>query len=381
MSFIGVSVRRLQSDVFEGVPICHDIPRDSRSRDIFLSPTEAEEESQLELKHHWDKETRDDNNRDKSEDPVGADLLVAQVEARMQCIHLLLPQAKYSGLVDVEKDLGEGDEFNFVEALEKIKQRERRKVDKSPEQLHEEFRTKVKQSPGSWHSTKIDKTIQIIKGRLEEKEQLPAAEQGKILVFCSFISGLDVLALGLEEHDIPYCRYDGRTSLTNRKVALKTFKTKPTSDVMLLTAAGGEGLNLDEATTVIMLNPFWNPQQWKQAVMRAIRATQTKPVLVYTLYLESSIEGRVLEVAEDKSTKSKRVIEPHENIRTWKSHLLKMGKWNERAFKSCVSHHILSSDGREHEARTCSLTLIRSSRDLRLRMRTWSGHMILHRNV
>merc|ERR1719217_1717758 len=86
-----------------------------------------------------------------------------------------------------------------------------------------------------------------------------------------------------------------------RASVLAAFKTNPKVDVILLSLrAGGEGLNLQCATHVFLLDPWWNPAVEMQAIQRAHRIGQTQPVAAYRFCVEDSIEDDMLKIQEKK---------------------------------------------------------------------------------
>ena len=79
------------------------------------------------------------------------------------------------------------------------------------------------------------------------------------------------------------------------------FKLNPDIKIFLISLkAGGVGLNLTEADTVIIYDPWWNPSVENQAIDRTYRLGQDKPVFVYKLIIENSIEEKILKLQEKK---------------------------------------------------------------------------------
>ncbi|KAL8280639.1 hypothetical protein RQP46_006962 [Phenoliferia psychrophenolica] len=133
----------------------------------------------------------------------------------------------------------------------------------------------------------------------------------KVLIFSQFTKMLDII------HDWAYdqkkwdlCRIDGNTKIDERRTLMEKFNAPDgTCRLFLLsTRAGGVGINLVAADTVIFFDSDWNPQQDLQAMDRAHRIGQTKPVLVFRLVTENSIEGKILERAGSKRKLEKLVI-------------------------------------------------------------------------
>ena len=121
--------------------------------------------------------------------------------------------------------------------------------------------------------------------------------KSQILIFSQMTRMLDILEDYCNEKGYKYCRIDGETSLEDREIMITEF-TKPNSDkfiFLLSTRAGGLGLNLMSSDTVILYDSDWNPQVDLQAMDRVHRIGQTKPVLIYRLLCENTIEEKILE--------------------------------------------------------------------------------------
>ena len=122
-------------------------------------------------------------------------------------------------------------------------------------------------------------------------------KKSQILIFSQMTRMLDILEDYCNERGYKYCRIDGDTSLDDRENMINEF-TKPNSDkflFLLSTRAGGLGLNLMTSDTVILYDSDWNPQVDLQAMDRVHRIGQTKPVLIYRLLCENTIEEKILE--------------------------------------------------------------------------------------
>jgi non-specific serine/threonine protein kinase len=124
-------------------------------------------------------------------------------------------------------------------------------------------------------------------------------EKHKALVFSQFVALLDLLKGHLDKKEIRYEYLSGRT--TDRQKPVDRFQEDPEVPVLLISLkAGGVGLNLTAADYVIMLDPWWNPAIENQAADRAHRIGQTRPVFVYKLIAEDSVEEKVLELQTTK---------------------------------------------------------------------------------
>ena len=119
----------------------------------------------------------------------------------------------------------------------------------------------------------------------------------QILIFSQFKITLNVLEDYLNIRGYKYCRFDGDTSLEEREEAIDDF-TAPNSDkfvFLLSTRAGGLGINLMTADTVVLYDSDWNPQVDLQAMDRAHRIGQKNNVMVYRLICENTVEEKMIE--------------------------------------------------------------------------------------
>ncbi|KAL4063586.1 P-loop containing nucleoside triphosphate hydrolase protein [Scleroderma yunnanense] len=108
---------------------------------------------------------------------------------------------------------------------------------------------------------------------------------------------LDILEDFMELRSIPYGRLDGSTSRPRRTLDIKLFQQEksPFQVFLISTKAGGLGINLTRASTVIMCDSDWNPQNDLQAIARAHRIGQTKTVKVFRLICQGSVEDQMLD--------------------------------------------------------------------------------------
>lgn len=143
-------------------------------------------------------------------------------------------------------------------------------------------------------------------------ELLPALNQygHRVLIFSQWTSMLDILEWALDVIGVTYRRLDGSTQVTERQTIVDTFN-KDTSifACLLSTRAGGQGLNLTGADTVIIHDMDFNPQIDRQAEDRCHRIGQTKPVTVYRLVTKNTVDENVYEIAKRKLTLDAAVLE------------------------------------------------------------------------
>jgi superfamily II DNA or RNA helicase len=115
----------------------------------------------------------------------------------------------------------------------------------------------------------------------------------RVLVFSQFVSMLTLLQEKLAEEKIEFCYLDGST--TDRAAVVNRFQTDAAIPVFLISLkAGGVGLNLTGADTVIHFDPWWNPAVEDQATDRAHRIGQSKVVTSYKLITRDTIEEKIL---------------------------------------------------------------------------------------
>ena len=132
-------------------------------------------------------------------------------------------------------------------------------------------------------------------------ELLPTLlEEGRrILLFSQFTSMLALIEAHLEKAKIPFLKLTGQTQ--DRASLVKKFQSGEIPIFLISLKAGGTGLNLTAADTVIHYDPWWNPAAENQATDRAHRIGQTKPVFVHKLVCRGTIEDRILELQKHKA--------------------------------------------------------------------------------
>ncbi|KAF2849728.1 SNF2 family helicase/ATPase-like protein PasG [Plenodomus tracheiphilus IPT5] len=135
----------------------------------------------------------------------------------------------------------------------------------------------------------------------------------KVLIFSQFTTTLDLLGQYLDLRSWKHARIDGSVAQSDRQEQILAFnkpnKSKEATDIFILsTRAGGQGINLAAADTVILFDSDWNPQQDLQAMDRAHRIGQTRNVIVYRFATRNTVEQKLLESAEAKRRLEKLVI-------------------------------------------------------------------------
>lgn len=123
-------------------------------------------------------------------------------------------------------------------------------------------------------------------------------EGRKILVFSQFTEMLDLIETELEKLKLPSVKLTGSTR--NRQEIITTFQQGDVPIFLISLKAGGAGLNLTAADTVIHVDPWWNPAVENQATDRAHRIGQDKPVFVYKLVASATIEEKIQLLQKEK---------------------------------------------------------------------------------
>jgi superfamily II DNA or RNA helicase len=130
--------------------------------------------------------------------------------------------------------------------------------------------------------------------RLVELLRELGAEGERALVFSQFTTHLALVRERLEAEQIAYEELDGSTPSGQRRARVQAFQEGSAPVFLLSLKAGGVGLNLTAATSVILLDPWWNPAVEDQAADRAHRLGQTRPVTIYRLVARGTIEEKIL---------------------------------------------------------------------------------------
>jgi SNF2 family DNA or RNA helicase len=126
---------------------------------------------------------------------------------------------------------------------------------------------------------------------MELAEQVSAGGR-KALIFSQFTGMLDIVSAALDERGIGHLYLSGKTK--DRQPMIRKFNMDPAVPIFLISLkAGGTGLNLTSADTVIIFDPWWNPSVENQAVDRAHRIGQKKTVNVYRLLTTGTIEEKI----------------------------------------------------------------------------------------
>ena len=140
-------------------------------------------------------------------------------------------------------------------------------------------------------SAKLDYLFELLETLLAEKR--------RVLIFSQFTTMLALIAEQLEERNIPYLQLTG--SSRDRGKLVEAFQEGEIPLFLISLKAGGTGLNLTGADTVIHYDPWWNPAAENQATDRAYRIGQDKPVFVHKLLCAKTVEDRIHQLQQKKS--------------------------------------------------------------------------------
>ncbi len=140
-------------------------------------------------------------------------------------------------------------------------------------------------------SAKLDVLLDNVRGLVQTGH--------KAIVFSQFTSLLGIVRQQLERHELGYAYLDGQTR--KRQIPVQRFQTDPDCGVFLISLkAGGQGLNLTAGDYVFLLDPWWNPAVEAQAIDRAHRIGQHRPVFAYRLIAKDTVEEKVLQLQQTK---------------------------------------------------------------------------------
>ncbi|GAN10077.1 ATP-dependent DNA helicase [Mucor ambiguus] len=186
---------------------------------------------------------------------------------------------------------------HLLEALDEKVEEEERAAD-------EEENEALKRVQEYVSSAKIDKMIEILDTTASE-----TGGQDKTIVFSQFTGFLDLIHQPLNDRGYKYLRYDGSMNIKQRADTVGKFFDDPEIKVLLVsTKCGSLGLNLTCANRVILMDVWWNPALENQAIDRVHRIGQSKPVDVHRIFINDTVEDRILTLQEKKQTISDGVL-------------------------------------------------------------------------
>jgi SNF2 family DNA or RNA helicase len=148
---------------------------------------------------------------------------------------------------------------------------------------------------------------------LLEQVREVVSEGHKALVFSQFTSLLSIVRNRLDEAGVVYEYLDGQTN--HRQAHVERFQNDPDCRLFLISLkAGGLGLNLTAAEYIFLLDPWWNPAVEAQAIDRAHRIGQTRPVFAYRLIARDTVEEKVLQLQSVKRDLASAIISEDSSV-------------------------------------------------------------------
>lgn len=211
-----------------------------------------------------------------------------RIEGKQAELYESVRLAMDSRLKDIIADKGlKRSQIEVLDALLKLRQ-----VCNHPKLLKLEGAKRVNQS------AKLEYLMETLPEQIDEGR--------RILIFSQFTSMLSLIEAELIEAGIGYVKLTGST--TKRQEVVDKFQRGEVPVFLISLRAGGVGLNLTAADTVIHFDPWWNPAVENQATDRAYRIGQDKPVFVYKLIIENSIEEKIQKIQQNKAELAKALL-------------------------------------------------------------------------
>jgi len=144
-------------------------------------------------------------------------------------------------------------------------------------------------------STKIEALVD------EVNKMMKGDKAAKGIVFSQFTAMLDLIEFRMKRAGISCVKFTGSMSMQARTNALHAFNSDPSMKLILISLkAGGEGLNLQVANHIFLMDPWWNPACEMQAIQRAHRIGQTREVRAVRFVIEDTIENKIIQLQEKK---------------------------------------------------------------------------------
>ena len=181
----------------------------------------------------------------------------------------------------IEENRLNSSRIDFLSALTKLRQ-----ISLHPALIYPE----LEKEDSELYSSKMTALLELVDEAIDSKH--------RILIFSQFVSMLKLIKKELEDRKIEYLYIDGKTS---NRIELTDQFNKGTTPIFLISLrAGGIGLNLTGADTVILFDPWWNPAVENQAIDRAHRIGQDKMVNIYRLMTKGTIEEKIFKLQRKK---------------------------------------------------------------------------------
>ena len=157
------------------------------------------------------------------------------------------------------------------------------------------------------YSSKLDYLEELLDGLFGEADR-------KVLMFSEWTTMLDLIEPLLKARKLDYVRLDGQVPQKDRQALVNRFREDPTCRLFITTNAGSTGLNLQAANTVINVDLPWNPAVLEQRISRAHRMGQQRPVQVYVLVTEGTIEEGLLNTLSAKRDLAMAALDPDSDV-------------------------------------------------------------------
>jgi SNF2 family DNA or RNA helicase len=136
----------------------------------------------------------------------------------------------------------------------------------------------------------------------------------KALIFSQFVGHLQLIKQHIEAKGLSYQYLDGSTPQKQRQKRVNAFQSGEGDIFLISLKAGGSGLNLTAADYVIHMDPWWNPAVEEQASDRAHRIGQTRPVTIYRLITQNTIEEKIVALHQHKRDLADKLLEGNEAV-------------------------------------------------------------------
>jgi superfamily II DNA/RNA helicase len=162
-----------------------------------------------------------------------------------------------------------------------------------------------KQKPG-W-SSKLERLAEVF-------DSVAAEPDRKVLLFSEWTTMLDLIEPLLKKRKLAYVRLDGSVPQKKRQALVSQFQSDDRTRIFLTTNAGSNGLNLQAANTVINVDLPWNPAVLEQRIARAHRMGQTRPVCVFILVTEQTLEENLLTTLSTKRDLAMAALDPDSQV-------------------------------------------------------------------
>lgn len=166
----------------------------------------------------------------------------------------------------------------------------------------------------------VDKNPPGFSSKLEELDvlldHLSAEEDRKIILFSEWTGMLNLIEPLMEKHSLRFVRLDGSVPQKKRQALMHEFQNDPGCRLFMATNAGSTGLNLQAANTIINVELPWNPAILEQRIARAHRMGQKRPVQVYLLVTEETLEENLLATLSAKQELALAALDPESDVTT-----------------------------------------------------------------